>query len=117
MQAPAALGAVREIGIAFEDVEHLDQDARRRRRAAASRRCRSRDSCRAPAARSIGAIVLRGRRRHDAAGGAHRRAISLSAIGAFVEGARPVCGDRRERVGEIALHQPVAAAERRAVGA
>ena len=100
--------------VAFEDVEHLDQhDAARRRR-------RHRDDLVAAIAAAhrpahMRAIVLEVVRGHDAAGGLHRGG-ELLGDRTLVECARPALRDRFQRVGEVALHQQVAGAERIAVG-
>ena len=98
--------------IAFQNVEHLDQ-----KRAAGGRR-RHRDdviaaiAARAPALRSMRAIVLEIVDASYAAGGAHR-GRDLFGDRASIEGARPVPRDRFERGGEIGLHEHVARRERR----
>ena len=99
--------------VAFQNVEHLDQRARRRRRAAASRRCRSRDRCRAPAARSMRAVILQIVRRHDAAGAAHRGGDLARRCGLGRRRAGRPAAMACKRVGEIELHQPVAFVQRR----
>ena len=100
---------------AFEDVQRLQQHH------AAGRRQRHRDDVIA----AIGAAHRRADhgligfqivRRHDAAGVADRLG-ELFRDRPFVESARPLLGDRRQRRGEIALDQRVAFAQRRAVGA
>ena len=86
------LGAAAELGeiVAFQDVEHLDQVH------AAGGGRRHRDdvvaaiACRAPAARSIGAIILQIVVGHDAAGGAHRGGDLVRR-----------CGPRRTRAGRL----------------
>ena len=103
----------RKIRIAFEDVEDLDQD-----RAAGRRRRHRHDvvaaiaaAQRLPVDRLIGLEIVR---RHQAAGGAHGGHDFLRDR-ALVEGPRSVAGDGGERVGEVALQQGRAGAERPAV--
>ena len=59
-------------------------------------------------------IILQVVGSHDAAVGAHACGDLLGER-PFVEGARTLRGDRLKRCGEIGLHQPVAARQRRAV--
>ena len=99
----------------FEDVQRLQQHD------AAGRRQRHRDDV-------VAAIVAAHRRadhglirfqivrRHDAAGIADRLR-QLFGDRSFVKSARPLLGDGRKRRREIGLDQPVAFAQRRAVGA
>ena len=100
--------------VAFEDIEHLHElDAARRRR-------RHRDDVIAAIAaayrsalhRAIGFQIVG---RHHAAGGPH---VGGKLLGdrPLVEGLRAVLRDALQRRGEIALDQPLARRQRRAVG-
>ena len=106
MRPQHAVGTELAAAVAFQDVEHLDQHH------AARGGWRHRDdvvAAIAPAHRRAQQrlVVLEIIARHDAAFGPHRR-DQLVGDGAFVEGARAVAGDRRQGVGQIALHQGVA---------
>ena len=103
-----------EVAVAFEDVENLDQDhaaggGRRHRHdvvaaiAAAHRRALDRP------------VVLEVLARHHAAGRAHRRGDPAGDL-ALVERSRAAARDRRQRLGEVALHQRRAGGEQLPVG-
>ena len=109
-RAGAHLGEI----VALEDVEDLDHMRRRRTKAAAWTRCRSRDSCphRLALDRLVGLQVVE---RHSAARALHGRDDALGGR-ALVETGRSIAGDAQQRLRQVGLHQRVARLQGRVVG-